>query len=215
MILDPSEPVPPALPVPDLPAASATTTPHNGNFTWRDEFEDRDLALVWNSLRAPPDDWLDLESAPGAAVLTAGAARLEGKSTPAYLARRQQHAAFSASASMQLPGSMQMSAGLAAFQSENSHFFLGVRRDESGWVVFLERAAGGNPEVVAETRLKASESGHIKLRITGEGRPYSFAYSVTPEEWELLAEDVDGSVLSTKVAGGFVGAYVGMYARAE
>jgi alpha-N-arabinofuranosidase len=116
---------------------------------------------------------------------------------------------------MQLPGSTQLSAGLAAFQSENYHFFLGVRRDESGWAVFLERAAGGNPEVVAEARLQASESGHIKLRIEGEGRPYSFAYSVTPDEWEMLAEDVDGSVLSTQVAGGFVGAYVGMYARTE
>jgi alpha-N-arabinofuranosidase len=63
--------------------------------------------------------------------------------------------------------------------------------------------------------LKASESAHIKLRITGEGRPYSFAYSVTPDEWEMLAEDVDGSILSTQVAGGFVGAYVGMYARTE
>lgn len=215
MILDPAQPIPAVLPVPNLPAAGAASLPHNGNFTWRDEFVDEEPALVWNSLRAPPDEWLDLVSSPGSAVLTAGSERLEGSSTPAYLARRQQHAAFSASASMQLPAGEKMAAGLAAFQSENHHFFLGVRRSGDGWMVFLERAAGGEPEVVAEALLDGAESGNIILSIEGDGRPYTFAYSTASNDWEVLAEDVDGSILSTQIAGGFVGSYVGMYARTE
>jgi len=215
MILDPTQPIPAALPAPHLTREDATATPLNGNFTWRDEFDGEEPALVWNSLRAPPDEWLDLESSPGAAILTAGSERLQGSSTPAYLGRRQQHMTFSASASMQLPASTEMSAGLAAFQSENYHFFLGVRRGEDGWTVFLEQAEGGEPEVVAEVRLGNTKSDRIVLRIEGDGRPYAFAYSVTPDEWVVLAENVDGSILSTQVAQGFVGSYVGMYARAE
>jgi xylan 1,4-beta-xylosidase len=30
--------------------------------------------------------------------------------------------------------------------------------------------------------------------------------------WRALAENVDGRILSTPVAGGFVGTYIGMYA---
>ena len=34
-------------------------------------------------------------------------------------------------------------------------------------------------------------------------------------EWQLLAENVDGRILSTPVAGGFVGAFIGMYASSN
>ncbi len=42
---------------------------------------------------------------------------------------------------------------------------------------------------------------------------YSFYYKTSDKgEWNLLIKDVDGSILSTKEAGGFVGTYLGMYA---
>jgi alpha-N-arabinofuranosidase len=40
-------------------------------------------------------------------------------------------------------------------------------------------------------------------------------YAVAPNQWSTLKSGVDGTFLSTKVAGGFVGAFFGMYAYTE
>ena len=215
LILDPSRPVPPVLPAPNLPVGEPAPTPHTGNFTWRDDFDGDELALVWNSLRGPPDAWLDLDSGPGTAILTAGVEHLSGTSTPAFLARRQQHTSFSASTSMRLPKHPGVSAGLAAFQNERHYLYLGVRRIDDEWSIFVERAAGDDLGAIAEQTLDPGDADRIELRIEADGRPYTFSYRVAPGDWITLAEEIDGSILSTEVAKGFVGSYVGLYAQLE
>jgi xylan 1,4-beta-xylosidase len=215
MILDPSRPVPTSLPVPDLPAGEVSPTPHTGNFTWRDEFDTPEVALVWNSLRGPSDTWVDLETRPGTLTLTASREDLTGTSTPAFLARRQQHASFSAATSLHLPQGRHLSAGIAAFQNERHHFYLGVRRNGDEWSIFVEQAAGGDPAVIAERVLRTGDSDRVELRIEADGRPYTFSYRVNPGNWVMLAEDIDGSILSTETAKGFVGTYLGLHARIE
>ena len=106
-----------------------------------------------------------------------------------------------------------MSAGLAAFQNEQHHFYMGVRRDGGEWSIFLEEAAGSEPEVIAEQALQPDDSNAIVLRVEAGGRPYAFSYRFDGGDWITLAEDLDGSILSTHVAGGFVGSYVGLHAR--
>jgi xylan 1,4-beta-xylosidase len=214
-ILEPSRPVPLVSPAPELPAAESAVPPMSGNFTWRDDFESPELALAWNTLRGPADDWLDLELRPGRAVLEPVDERLTGTSTPAYLARRQQHAAFTASTSMEMPSAYGMSAGLAAFQNGRHHLYMGVRRHEAGWAVFLERVAGEEAGIIAENFLSAGDVQFIELKVRGDGRPYTFSYRLDEGEWVTLAEKIDGSILSTDVAGGFVGTYVGLHARRE
>ena len=108
-----------------------------------------------------------------------------------------------------------MSAGMAAFQSERHHFYLGVRREGEGWSVFLERAAGNEPESIADEVLGAGDAERVELRISASGGPYAFSYRIEGSDWKVLAEQVDGSILSTDVAGGFVGSYVGLHARLE
>ena len=49
--------------------------------------------------------------------------------------------------------------------------------------------------------------------MTGQGRDYSFYYDVGG--WQPLLKNDDGSILSTEVAGGFVGATLGPHARLE
>jgi len=165
-------------------------------------------------LRAPPDAWLDLASHPGAATLTATEHRLSGSATPAFLARRQQHQAFSATAALRLGFAARMSAGLAVFQNEARHFYLGVQRDGPGWLVFLERTAGGTTEVLARQTIDGA-ARQVELRIEAAGRPYSFAYRAGDGEWRTLLGDVDGSILRSVVPESFVGSYVGLHARRE
>ena len=49
----------------------------------------------------------------------------------------------------------------------------------------------------------------IKVEATEE--EYSFYIAKTAENWQPLFEHADGSILSSNVAGGFVGTYIGMY----
>ena len=47
------------------------------------------------------------------------------------------------------------------------------------------------------------------------GSEFKCEYSLDNVSWMPFGETLDGKVLSTKIAGGFVGAYFGLYAFAD
>jgi alpha-N-arabinofuranosidase len=53
------------------------------------------------------------------------------------------------------------------------------------------------------------------MKISGDERSYSFYYDADGKGWTALRLNDDGRILSTEVAGGFVGAVVGLHARLE
>ncbi len=53
----------------------------------------------------------------------------------------------------------------------------------------------------------------VTLKVAGAGARYRFYYRVATGDWMQLGNDQDGTILSTKKAGGFVGTYVGLFAR--
>ncbi len=53
----------------------------------------------------------------------------------------------------------------------------------------------------------------MRLRITARGERYDFEYAENGGDWVMLEEGADGKILSTKTAGGFVGAVFGIYAE--
>jgi xylan 1,4-beta-xylosidase len=211
-----------------LAPAAATEGPFapiTGNFTWRDDFDSRSLKPEWLQVRVPKQPWADLTSRPGWLTIHPLAARLHSLSNPSFLARRQQHLAFDASTELATPAAAGVSMGLAAFQSENYWYFLGVHRSsvaaedrpprggQAPLDLFLEKRAGAHTETIAWAEL--ADVTHLKLRISGNARAYSFYFDTDGTGWQPLKEGDDGSILSTDVAGGFVGAVVGPYARAE
>jgi len=58
-------------------------------------------------------------------------------------------------------------------------------------------------------------AGRVYLKVEACGQAYGFYVAESAEEWQAVAERVDGRILSTPVAGGFVGAYIGMYASSN
>jgi alpha-N-arabinofuranosidase len=79
--------------------------------------------------------------------------------------------------------------------------------------LFLEKRGGKQTETVA--RMALDDGARVKLKIAANARAYSFYFDEDGAGWKPLRENDDGSILSTDVAGGFVGAFVGPYARAE
>jgi xylan 1,4-beta-xylosidase len=202
---------------PRLAADSAPRLPTHGNFSYRDEFNDTSLALHWLQIRTPKERSYDLTSQPGWLTLRARNADITRRGQPSFVGRRQQHLNADVSTSMRYrPAATGDKAGLIAFQNDDYNLFLAVTLDGGATVVRLERKAGsatpGDAEVVASAPLEISGSNPIYLRIVARGGLYDFYYGVKPDQWTLLKGDVDGSILSTKVAQGFVGTLFGLYA---
>jgi alpha-N-arabinofuranosidase len=202
---------------PGLPAQSASAADAlAGNFTVRDDFDDATLGLTWEMLRTPRERWYDLTSSPGSLTLRARPVRFTA-GQPSFLARRQQHLRASASTLMRYrPERDGDAAGLVAFQNETHYFFLAVTRVKGETRVQLEqhagRASGISGRVLASAPIHLAGEAPVYLRVDARGRSYDFFFGTAPDAWMLLAQDVDGSILSTQVAGGFVGTMLGLYA---
>jgi alpha-N-arabinofuranosidase len=206
------------------PDTEIPVAPTTGNFTWRDDFDSRSFELEWLQVRVPKQSWADLTSRPGWLTIHPLATRLDSLTNPSFLARRQQHLSFDASTELATPD-VGVSMGLAAFQNENDWYFLGVHRGSASLQgrppragkapleLFLEKRSGAHTETIARSEL--ADVGHLRLKISGNARAYSFYFDADGAGWKPLKEGDDGSILSTDVAGGFVGAVVGPYARAE
>ena len=198
---------------PNLPAQPAPAMPTTGNFTHRDEFDGATLPMHWVTIRRPGEGWLDLTSAPGALTLHARNAGFEPAALPAFVGRRQQHVDFSASTAMTwVPANEGDRAGIVAFQNDKFYYFLAVARVNGANVVQLEKRAGDAGTIVATLPLPPGAGATTYLRIDGHAGSYDFSYATTPGAWVSVARGADGKILSTRVAGGFVGAMLGLYA---
>ena len=148
---------------------------------------------------------------PGQLAIRPLAEALDTLRNPAFLARRQQHPTFEASTVLQMPVEAGTEAGIAAFQNETHWYFLGVRRKGEGIELFLEKS-GGDGQAYRRDHGRCRRADTLKLKIAGDGGDYSFGFDAG-KGWQWLKQDEDGTVLSTDVAGGFVGAVLGPHAR--
>jgi alpha-N-arabinofuranosidase len=199
---------------PKLPAQPAPAIPTSGNFTVRDEFTSKALAPYWEFVRTPIEQFFDLTSHPGALTLFARPAALGTRTQLSLVGRRQQHINASATTAMRFaptkPGDI---AGLVAFQTDDFNYLLGVTLvDGKRSVQLIERdgrAANKAPMVLATAPLPGAADATVYLEITARGDKYDFAYGTEPGKWTTLKADVDGTILSSKVAGGFSSNFVG------
>jgi xylan 1,4-beta-xylosidase len=208
VILEQGKPVPFTLQGPRaMKAAQADAL--SGNFTKRDEFNGS-LGPEWLQVHVPKQSRFEFMG--GALRVRPLPVNLDERRNAAFLARRQQHLNFDASTALTSPPAGGVVAGLAAYQSESHWYFLGVRRVGSTLQVFLERTAGKGAQIVAGTSIPVTPS--LELRISAHGPNYSFFYDAG-QGWKALRENDDGSILSTEVAGGFVGTVLGPFVRQE
>ncbi|MBV9469378.1 MAG: glycoside hydrolase family 43 protein [Abitibacteriaceae bacterium] len=224
MILERGQVVPRIVPKPNLPAAPEPSMPLTGSFSWRDDFEVETLDHAWNILRTPREKWRSLTVKPGSLLIAPRAVSLHSvprkdvnaNGNPSFITRRQQHRDFSAMTTLVVnPATAPCEAGLAALQNDTNYFFLGVRINEgSAHQVFLERHTNKStgPELLASVTLPAGVH-QVELKVEGADRAYGFSYLLPEGDWVSLQANVDGSILSTEAAGGFVGTYLGPFAR--
>jgi alpha-N-arabinofuranosidase len=193
---------------------SSAAMPLSGNFTWRDEFKEPALSPLWIMLRTPKETWWQLDPAKGRVAITPRTELLSGNGNPSYLARRVQHARFTASTSVEVPGETNVSAGLVVFQNDRNHYFFAVHRVGDGFEVYLERATRAAQRGVIGT-VRVPKASNVRFRVSGNDAKCAFDYAADAEGWKTLVADADAMLLTTEAAGGFVGATVGMHARVD
>jgi xylan 1,4-beta-xylosidase len=216
-ITAPDEVIPYVSDRPALPASAPAEPPMGGPFAIRETFDAPTLGPDWMMLRNPRETWFDLTSQPGWLSLKPRPVGLGDNANPSFLARRQQHMYASAETTLRwTPANPGDEAGMAALQSDEFWYAMTVMEIEGERVIQLRRRAGAdqpaNGEVIASRALTTSED-RVRLRIVARADRYDFLYAEAAADWTLLMADADGTILSTKTAGGFVGAVFGLYAR--
>lgn len=205
---------------PNLPAQPTPMLPTAGNFIVHDDFSSPALAQYWTFVRTPRKTFYDLSSHPGWLTLYPGHVSLGARAPLSFIGRRQQHLNASASTAMVFaPGKPGDVAGLVAFETDDFNYLLGVTLANGRRVVeVVKRDGRASPieSVVAIAPLDAPSTDPVFLKIVARGGSYDFSYATRPKRWTTLVRDADGTILSTKVAGGFssnfVGVMFGLYA---
>jgi alpha-N-arabinofuranosidase len=173
-----------------------------------DQFDGPELGPSWNMLRTPRERWWSLDERPGHLRQRLRPESLSDVANPSFVGRRQQHHDFAAFTALEFTPVDEELAGLALVQNNDFHVLLvltsmGLRliKREQG----IETVLARGPTV----------SGPVKLGFEAHGRWYQASYSVEPGTWTPLGDPVDGDILTSQIAGGFTGAYIGLYATSN
>lgn len=194
-------------PIPDLPEARQLTA------AICDNFDDKQLDFKWNYLRTPREEFYSLSERPGYLTLNLRPQKLTELDTPSFVGRRQQHINFSATTRMEFsPLTEKESAGIVLLQSNEFHYRFVYTIHEGQKVIRLIKCAEGKEEVLQEASI---DSSVLYLKIEAYEQDYRFYYGDRPSDYLKLIENVDGRILSTDVAGGFVGTEIGLYASSN
>ncbi|NUS10992.1 MAG: glycoside hydrolase family 43 protein [Streptomyces sp.] len=176
-----------------------------------DHFDAGELdTAVWNLLRGPAADAYSLTERPGHLRLRLLPQTLAEKSTPAFVGRRQQHFDLTAETELDFtPAAPGEAAGIAVLQNPEHHITLLVTATpDGGAVVQLTERNAGTDTVRGELPVRP---GPLRLGLRTRGQDHIFTVAQAPEGRREVGT-VDGRFLSSQVAGGFTGVYLGPYA---
>ena len=183
---------------------------------WKDDFDTPELKFEWNFIRTPKEKWYNINN--GSLTINARPISIDEVGNPSFIGRRLQHekAEFSTSVSLQMGNAKrkqkEMEAGIVAFQNEESFYKLVVEQVNNKYYLIV---ASANEEF-ARTELSKYKSGQkINLKMQLLSNKFICFYSFDDTNWEEVGGVLDGKYLSTKVAGGHIGAYLGLYTYAK
>lgn len=168
--------------------------------------------------RTPKRQWWTTGEG-GALVLHPQADRMGGNGQPAFVGRRIQHMKASFATRLEFsPSRPGDEAGLLAVQSDDFYYAFGLGTNDKGDPVLRVHRRRGREEpaegvVLAERILGAESHNGLTMKIAIDRARIDFTYSIDGKTFTTLLGDADARVLTTAVAGGFVGAVVGPYAQ--
>ena len=105
-----------------------------------------------------------------------------------------------------------MEAGIVAFQNEEFFYKMVIEQVDKQYFLVV---ASANQEF-SRTELTSYKDGQmVSLKMTILEDVMSCEYSFDEKSWTQAGGELDGKILSTKEAGGYIGAYFGLYAYSK
>ena len=180
-----------------------------------DDFNSEELASYWLSLRNRNPDYVTCRENSGVLRLY-GAESVAGNGNVSMILRRQTGFSFEASTKVDLHfEDNEDAAGIICFQNEKFNYRLQVTLKGKIILLQLIKAAGGDDEVLAEEVMTGGrKTVPLVMRVVAEHQKLRFEYGPDERSLNVLIDNIDASILSTDIAGGFVGTVVGMFAVA-
>lgn len=145
------------------------------------------------------------------------------RGTVSFLGRRQQHMEFEAVTMLEFMPGPGEGAGLTVIQNDANQLRLEIRLDEKGGkeaACISVRTVVREGKQYFEEELKGcrklpEDTSVFYLKMKGNYTHYSFYVSTDGvNDWKV-AKAVDGSFLGSETCGGFIGAYIGLFAFAD
>ncbi len=175
----------------------------------KDDFNQEKLGYQWNFIRNPIKGMYTLEERKGYLRLYGLETSLSDMGVPAFVGRRQQHYECTATTLLDFyPKQENEEAGLTVLIDSKHHYEIAVTSDGIKRRVIVRRTIGMLSAIVAEEEI---EDGEVNLSIKAVKYKYSFSYALGEGEAKEIAAG-ETRYLSSEVAGGFTGVYIGMYA---
>lgn len=186
-----------------------------GTVSAKEDFDGAKLPMHFMYLRNPKPENYSLTANPGFLRLKTDADTISSKGTPSYVCRRQLAFDFTAETSLHFePKTENENAGLVIYQSQSFHYQFLVGKKAEHTVISLVRTYKDKTETLVQATLDHPADNFL-LRIVQKEQELCFSYSTDQTVFYTLADHVDARILSTDVAGGFVGNTIGMYASAN
>jgi xylan 1,4-beta-xylosidase len=178
----------------------------------RDEFDAASLRLHWNFLRNPHAEHYSLSERPGWLRLYGSTLNLDAQASPTFIGRRQQHFNCCVRALLDFdPEQEGHEAGLTVLMNERHHYEIALTCMRGDRSIIVRRRIG---DLVAVVAWEMIEAGCVELEIRADRDVYRFSYAPAEQPMRQLATGAT-RYLSTEVAGGFTGVYIGIYATSN
>lgn len=175
----------------------------------RDDFDTDKLPLYWNFLRNPDPQRYSLTNRPGWIRLSGSHLKLNDGGSPTFLGRRQQHFDCQITTLIDFePQQDYEEAGLVVYMNNWHHYELAITRLDGVRSIIVRRTIGSLSAIVARKPVSADP---LEIGIQATRNIYKFTFQEKNAVSETLATG-ETRYLSTEVAGGFTGVFLGMYA---
>lgn len=180
----------------------------------KEDFDTDELSYRFIYLRNPNMTNYSLTKRKGYLSMKLAPEKLVDRVSPSYVGIRQTGMSYVFETMMEfLPQNKNEEAGLVLVQNNKYHFrFVSVLENGMKQLKVIKCHAGEEETLACVSIEDVSKNGcAIRLRVTAKYQDLQFAYSYDGQSYHIVKADVDARMLSTDVAGGFVGTTLGLY----
>lgn len=176
----------------------------------REAFDQDRWSLRWNFIRNPDSNAYSLAQKKEWLTLNGASSSLSTGNQPTFLGFRQKDLSFTAETQLDFtPVNVNEEAGLSIYHRPEGHYDLFQKTDGKNYFIVLRYTLGSLHQELASLKCDGSNN---RLRVQSDGQFYTFSYSSADNTNYQTLGRLETKFISSETIGGFVGAYIGLYA---